>query len=260
MKARKIKLTFLVLLAFTFIMASPPIKSSALTSPPLYLNSTYPGWYENPSNDYLLSYAGDAGYTVSSRTYKQAYETLYDIPNDAVFYIKTHGYGEDDYREGVLACYVDDPNISRNFSTLSAYNSTANPLSANANLSDIYGSNSSALSTVRLAYFAACCSAYNSIYYGCLPAKCTALGAKCSIGWSKSIGQLQSDDFDRHFFSYTMESSYSIQDSARWASADAISNNGGIAANIDTYVIYYRGGTTASPGSIYLRPAKYGNQ
>lgn len=253
-----LKFSYLSLLFFAIISFNSIAKAQA--NGPLFINSLYPGWVVTESNNYIFNYMNNAGYNSVTKNYFQAYETLYQLDSDAIYYVNTHGFAEGDSERGLIANFVNAPSSSSNYSVIAAQNDSSTPIrEANCTLNYMYGYNTSALSKVRLAYYSACNSGYSNPKYGCLPQKTTQLGALCSVGFTTSIYQNQSDDFDRHFFSY-VSNGYSVQNALNWSVTDAASDNYGDPGNVQNYVVYYRGGTQSSPGGIYMTPAKYGNQ
>jgi hypothetical protein len=195
------------------------------------------------------------GYDLHPYTYVNSYYVRRTMNNDSIFYISTHG---------LVIKYTDG--TSTYGGAVAQYNSwgvKTGSVSAdidydddtNYSLAGAWGSDSTALKSIKLAYWSACYSARTSSYYGNLIDKSSQLGALCAFGFYPSISTSQSSYFDTKFFAYAAQGT-SIYQSAIAAVQATRDKYSGDAGGTDQWRASYRSGIPNY--DIRLTPASYG--
>lgn len=201
----------------------------------------------------IVSDISTMGYDGHTYMGTNAYYVRRTMNLDALFFVSAHGlelvdsFGNFIDAGGAIACggntYLSANAVVGNdsFYSLQAH----------------FNNTTTALSSIRFAYYSACYSAKTGPW-GNLCQKTTQLGALSALGYTTEVGISQCDYFDGLIYGYLAQG-YSVQDSANKALARVSLDYNGDTAGLENKLFYYRGGTTSSPGPIYLKPASYGN-
>lgn len=176
-----------------------------------------------------------------------AYYVRNTMCNDAMFYIDTHGYDGG----GRIACFDSNNN------QITQLSANQIDVSSNYSLGGIY-SGSTALSSIRLAYYSACQTGRTNSSWGNLPKKTTSLGALVSIGFYNDILTDQSIVFDEQFYT-NLENGQIVSTALSNALYTVSHEFGGNTGSVDSYIIYHRGGSQVYYESTKITPANYGN-
>lgn len=217
---------------------------------PLSENYYYPASSVYRDYNAIRTNLNRAGYTGGVYLSQDAYDVRYTLEQDAVFYIASHGI-EDAAGNGggAMECYDSNGNPTTSLSA----EAVSDP--NNYSLAYKYGSNTSALNSIRLAFFSGCKTGQTSPVYGNLPLKAIYYGALTAVGFGQDKYTNQSNTFDTQFFywtSYNYDMASALSE-AEYDTIQAWGDDGGVAS----FGLFFKSGISHTQ---YLTPAKYGNQ
>lgn len=232
---KRVSIMLIILLALIFSTSS-----YAFAAGPLAEIYSYPG--QVSTDVYKIGdLVGGLGYYSRPYNNVSAYYVRRTMNTDGIFFIASHG--------GPGKVYAYDSNGNR---TSISGNSVSSD-NSNYSLQALFGTNSSALKSIRLAYFSACEAARTDSVYGNIQSKTTSLGALCTIAFYNNIGDAEAKYFEQLFFIYT-DKGYDVMTAANIALQD-IRSMYQTDAGLGSIVISFRSGASST---VYLKPAAYG--
>ena len=187
----------------------------------------------------------EGGYSSSYLHDNSASYVRYNMRNDAVFYICTHG------SPGYFCCYSSSGTMTK--------------ISGNAVLSDsscysLYAmyNNTDYLKDMRLAYLSACHQWEIDPTYGCTETRLRQYGVDVIVSWDGTIKIPQADVFDRSAFWYMMREGYTVGTALAYAKAEVFYQFGDY-GGVDHYHCSGNGDeVTTNPSNVRMIPARYG--
>lgn len=170
------------------------------------------------------------GYSPNIYTNVNAQYVRRTMGSDGVFYLLTHGFTGG----GGMTCFDSSGNVTSYIS--------AEPSSVwnNYSLQAYFGSNTSAFSNMKLAYWSGCETAKTSSTYGNLLDKSIYYGATAAIGYYNIAYDNTENQFEKQFFYYSNQRNDMVTALNR-ALTDTI-NLYGDPAGVDSYVIKFKPG------------------
>lgn len=221
----KSKLKFFVLIMIVVLSMGTFISVYAASGTCEVFYFTYSGSVGEGGSASIKSYLSNLGYSANRYANTHAYYVRRTMNNDKVFAIVSHG------APGRVFCKDEQTTVSAN---------SVSSDSDNYSLAANFGSN--AFSGMKFAYYGACQTAKTDSTYGNLLTYTTGtLGAKCALGFDKSVMQTQATYYEKKLFQY-LAGGYTVSKSNNLAQT-ATYNKYGSYGKIDSAVVKGNGNT-----------------